>query len=99
MSPIDEDAVEQRLQSDVDAGISGTATVGPEFFLTLFKQMRIARAKLADSVTLKVVATAADLPANAGPREFFRVASDPTSLYIGNGPNQKLSRITATLLP
>lgn len=56
----------------------------------------------ANSVRLTVVQTITDLPANAGPRQFFRVATglpaDRTALFVGNGQAQPLTRITTAPL-
>lgn len=46
----------------------------------------------ASAVTLTVVANAAALPATAGPRQLFRVVGDG-GLYMGNGPNQPLTKL------
>jgi hypothetical protein len=55
-----------------------------------------------NAVRLDVVANVGDLPANAGPRQFFRVATgtvaDRTALYVGNGPNLPLSKLVPVAL-
>lgn len=96
MSPLDENMVENRLQSEVDAGIDEVGTIGPEFYLALFKAMRAHRARLvaleAASVTVQVVANAGALPASAKANEFFRVQGD-SALYIGNGLTKPLTKL------
>lgn len=53
-------------------------------------------------LAVTVVATVADLPANAGPRDWYRVTTgtvaERTAVYIGNGPNLPLTKITPTAL-
>lgn len=52
--------------------------------------------------TFVLVDTVADLPASAGPREFFRVrtgtAAERLAVYVGNGPSQPLGKLTITLV-
>lgn len=97
MSPLDENATEQRLQAEADT-VPGDATIGPEFFLRLWRRMR----GLEGAITLTVVANVAALPANARPTEWFRVtggpAADQTALFVGNGANQPLRRIPTSPL-
>lgn len=42
---------------------------------------------------LNVVATIGDLPAAAGPRQWFRVQGDP-AVYVGNGAGRPLTKLT-----
>lgn len=47
-------------------------------------------------VTVTVVATAAELPANAPAAAVFRVVAEPTAIYYGSGPSRPLLKVTGT---
>jgi hypothetical protein len=55
-----------------------------------------------NAVRMTLVATVADLPANAPPRQLFRVTSgtvaERTAIYVGNGPSQPLSKLVPVAL-
>ena len=54
------------------------------------------------AVALTMVATVADLPASASRREWFRVqtgtVAERTAIYVGNGPNLPLAKLTPSAL-
>lgn len=52
---------------------------------------------LRDRPTITIVATVGDLPASAGPREWFRVVGDPF-IYVGNGQGAPLRKIPTQAL-
>ena len=66
----------------------------------LFDYLVEVRENLRDElVRVDVVATVADLPAEAPLTRWFRVANpaaERVNVYIGNGPGRPLSRITTT---
>lgn len=58
---------------------------------------RVRALEQAPTVTLELVATIGALPAEAGPRELFRVTSgtlaDRSAIFVGNGPGRPLRRV------
>ena len=54
------------------------------------------------ALRLIIVDSVADLPANASPREWFRVRTgtiaERSVIYVGNGPTAPLTKITPTAL-
>ncbi len=66
------------------------ARIGPQLIGWLIHQ-------LGDRLRVDIVQTVADLPASAGPRQWFRVvtgtAEERTSVYVGNGSGQPLRKI------
>ena len=77
----------QRLTERVDRGAARLDTL---------------EAAAATVATVTVVASVADLPLNASPRQWFRVSSgtvaERTAVYVGNGPNQPLTKLTPAAL-
>lgn len=55
-----------------------------------------------DAPLVTFLESVADLPDHAAPREWFRVTtgtvSERASIYIGNGPNAPITKITPTAL-
>ncbi len=56
----------------------------------------------ANALRIELVDSVAALPANASPRQWFRVASgtlaERASVYVGNGPTLPLSKLTTSPL-
>lgn len=56
----------------------------------------------ASMLILEIVATVADLPANAPVRRWYRVQSgtlaERAAIYVGNGPNLPLTKVTTTAI-
>jgi hypothetical protein len=54
------------------------------------------------AVSLSIVDTVADLPAEASARQLYRVASgtlaERASLYVGNGPGRPLTKVVPTAI-
>ena len=86
MSPVGDSRLDE-LIDELDALANPSdPRIGPQLIAELIRRLR------ANVVTLKVVANAGLLPAEAGPREMFRVQGD-SFVYVGNGPGQPLRKI------